>query len=378
MTDLPAIQQPLTVRGVTLSNRVVVPPMCMWVAEKGTGLANDEHLVHYGSLAESGAGMIIVEATAIQKGAYISPMDLGLWSDEQVAPLKRITDYVHKKTQTKMAIQLGHAGRKGPLLDWTAPVHKHLGPMDQYGAECMAPSPVAFQSSFHVPKEMTLEDIEALKADYVKAAIRAVAAGFDVIEIHCAHGFLLHSFYSPVSNLRTDKYGGSRENRMRLPLEVAEVVRKAIPDSMPLMFRISCTDWVEGGWTIEDSVELCSELKNRGVDIINCSSGGASEKQDVRIGFLYQVPFADQIKKQAGIKTIAVGGIKTYEDASAIMEEDRADLVAIGRAYLKDVYWLRNEQLSAGTLPWHPTRQNMGFAASLRKQAAAAAAAASK
>eukprot|EP01055_Gregarina_sp_Pseudo9_P003865 Gregarina_sp_Pseudo_9__3864@NODE_400_length_2922_cov_313_993410_g377_i0_p2_GENE_NODE_400_length_2922_cov_313_993410_g377_i0NODE_400_length_2922_cov_313_993410_g377_i0_p2_ORF_typecomplete_len391_score61_73Oxidored_FMN/PF00724_20/9_8e98Dus/PF01207_17/5e05_NODE_400_length_2922_cov_313_993410_g377_i01651337 len=366
---LSALYAPLQIRKLILPNRAVVPPMCLRVAEAGTGLANSEHLVHYAALAEAGNGLVILEATAVEPRAYIAPTDLGLWEDAQIPGLRRITDYFHKYTPAKIAIQLSHAGRKGLLKNFTSANPEQLAVDDKLGGELYAPSPLRFSSQFRIPREMTLEDIERVKDAHVCAARRAVEAGFDAIEIQCAHGFLLHTFYSPIANQRTDAYGGSFENRIRLPLEVATLVRAAIPESMPLIYRLSCSEWIEGGWTVEDSIKLSKELKDRGVDVINCSSGGIAQEQDITVSFQYQVPFADQIKHAANVPTIAVGAISSVEEAARIIADNRADLVAAGRAQLKNAFWLRNQTKACGAVPWFPPRQMMGFMQSKRRQA---------
>eukprot|EP01055_Gregarina_sp_Pseudo9_P001753 Gregarina_sp_Pseudo_9__1752@NODE_218_length_3570_cov_188_812518_g203_i0_p1_GENE_NODE_218_length_3570_cov_188_812518_g203_i0NODE_218_length_3570_cov_188_812518_g203_i0_p1_ORF_typecomplete_len388_score75_98Oxidored_FMN/PF00724_20/1_9e101Dus/PF01207_17/0_0043_NODE_218_length_3570_cov_188_812518_g203_i01811344 len=367
-TDL--IQEPYTVRGVTLPNRCVVPPMSLFLADAGTGLANDQHLVHYGSIAESGVGLIIVEATTVQPCGAISPNDLGLYNDSQIAPLKEMIDYIHSHTPSKVAVQLGHAGRKGILMDLRSGNPRHLGPSDKYGFQCVSASPIAYSSNMLVPKELDLAEIEQLKKDWVSAAERAVKAGFDAIEIHNAHGYLLNQFSSPLSNHRTDKYGGSLENRIRLSLEVAEELRKVIPETMPLLCRLSCVDWTDDGTTIEDSAHFAKELCKRGVDLIDCSSGGTSDKQDIALTFGYQVKFSEQIKEMAGVPTIAVGLLTSYEQARDVVGNGQGDLAAVGRGFLADPYWWRTALLGQNVVPWHPARQYMGFWKSQRRQEA--------
>eukprot|EP01055_Gregarina_sp_Pseudo9_P003866 Gregarina_sp_Pseudo_9__3865@NODE_400_length_2922_cov_313_993410_g377_i0_p1_GENE_NODE_400_length_2922_cov_313_993410_g377_i0NODE_400_length_2922_cov_313_993410_g377_i0_p1_ORF_typecomplete_len440_score104_57Oxidored_FMN/PF00724_20/4_7e100Oxidored_FMN/PF00724_20/1_7e03Dus/PF01207_17/0_0014DUF2870/PF11069_8/1_9DUF2870/PF11069_8/67DHO_dh/PF01180_21/2_3e02DHO_dh/PF01180_21/1_3Polyhedrin/PF00738_18/0_32_NODE_400_length_2922_cov_313_993410_g377_i014912810 len=369
-SDQPLITQPFVLKGLTLPNRVVVSPMCTFMAEAGTGLANLQHLVHYASLAEGGAGLIIVESVSVTARGYLTPKDVGLWEDAQVASLKRVTDYVHKHTQAKIAVQLNHAGRKAQVEEALVPEQVQLKEDDPLGGEIFAPSPLA-HGSFRVPKAMTQEDMDSVKKAFAEGAKRAIAAGFDALEVSLAHGFLLHTFLSPISNKRTDDYGGSFENRIRFPLEVVEAVRNVMPDSMPLVCRLSCTDWIDGGWTIEDSVGLSKQLKAKDVNLIDCSSGGLSLEQNINPegGEMFQVPFAETIREQADIATIAVGGISTWQEACSVLDEHRADLVALGRAHLNTAYWARQGVMSTGAVPWHPPRQMMGFMASKRRQA---------
>eukprot|EP01056_Protomagalhaensia_sp_Gyna25_P002001 Protomagalhaensia_sp_Gyna_25__2000@NODE_2072_length_1307_cov_594_207413_g1713_i0_p1_GENE_NODE_2072_length_1307_cov_594_207413_g1713_i0NODE_2072_length_1307_cov_594_207413_g1713_i0_p1_ORF_typecomplete_len407_score71_78Oxidored_FMN/PF00724_20/3_6e113Dus/PF01207_17/1_8e02Dus/PF01207_17/1e07NanE/PF04131_14/3_3e03NanE/PF04131_14/0_0033MR_MLE_C/PF13378_6/7_2e02MR_MLE_C/PF13378_6/0_011IMPDH/PF00478_25/89IMPDH/PF00478_25/0_038His_biosynth/PF00977_21/0_0082FMN_dh/PF01070_18/17FMN_dh/PF01070_18/0_72DHO_dh len=378
MTDcVDTIQTPYTLRGLTLPNRCAVPPMCMFSANPDhPGFATDEHLVHYGSLAESGVGLIITEATAVQQRGMISPLDLGIWSDEHIAGLKRINDYIHARCPTKMAIQLAHAGRKGVLSNPAAADPNHLTSKDRYGFDCISASPIPHAPHFNTPIEMSHEDIKEVVHDFASAARRAVAAGFDAVEIHGAHGYLLNQFSSPLANHRTDEYGGSFENRVRLPLEVVDAVRAAIPAEMPLLMRISCIDWIEGGITIEDSIEYSRQLAARGVDLIDCSSGGVSYQQEITAIFGYQVQFAEKIRQATNVPVMAVGKVTAYTDANEILEEGKADIVAVGRACLADPHWYRTQLLSRGATPWLPPRQRLGLHKSDRRQAAEKAAAA--
>lgn len=333
---------PLTIRGTTFQNRLFLPPLCQYSAKNG--YANDWHLTHLGGIIQRGPGLTIMEATAVQPIGRITPEDLGLWEDGHIEPLRRITEFAHGQNQ-KIAIQLAHAGRKAscvaPWLSANAVATKDIG---GWPDEIVAPSAIAQEAVNPVPKALTLDDIEKLKQDWVDAAKRAVKAGFDVIEIHSAHGYLLHSFLSPVSNKRTDKYGGSFENRTRLVLEIAEAVRAAIPKEMPLFVRISATDWFEFDasfkeefpetWTVAQSSELSSLLAERGVDLIDVSSGGVHAKSvaAIRPGPAYQVPFAQDIKKAVGDKILvsAVGGIKTGQLAEEVLQSG-IDVVMAGR-----------------------------------------------
>ncbi|KAK6202079.1 NADH-dependent flavin oxidoreductase [Pestalotiopsis sp. IQ-011] len=333
---------PLTIRGTTFQNRLFLPPLCQYSAKDG--YANDWHLTHLGGIIQRGPGLSIVEATAVQPHGRITPEDLGLWEDGQIEPLKRITTFAHGQNQ-KIAIQLAHAGRKAscvaPWLSANAVATKEVG---GWPDEIVAPSAIAQDTVNPVPKALTLEDIEKLKQDWVEAAKRAVKAGFDVIEIHSAHGYLLHSFLSPVSNKRTDKYGGSFENRTRLVTEIAEGIRAVIPKEMPLFVRISATDWFEFDpsskeefpetWTVAQSAELSSILADKGVDLIDVSSGGVHAKSATAIksGPAYQAPFSRDIKKIVGDKILvsAVGGIKTGKLAEEVLQSG-VDVVMAGR-----------------------------------------------
>jgi len=338
---------PLTIRGLTFQNRLFLPPLCQYSAKDG--YANDWHLTHLGGIIQRGPGLTIVEATGVQRVGRITPQDLGLWEDGQIEPFKRITEFAHGQNQ-KIAIQLAHAGRKAscvaPWLSANAVATKEVG---GWPDEIVAPSAIAQEEVNPVPKALTLEQIEELKKDWVEAAKRAVKAGFDVIEIHSAHGYLLHSFLSPVSNKRTDKYGGSFENRTRLVLEIAEAIRAAIPKEMPLFVRISATDWFEfdpkfkdefpESWTLAQSVELSKLLAEKGVDLIDVSSGGIHSKSATAIksGPAYQAPFSKEIKEKVGDKVLvsAVGGIKTGALAEEVLQSG-VDVVMAGRWFQKN------------------------------------------
>jgi 2,4-dienoyl-CoA reductase-like NADH-dependent reductase (Old Yellow Enzyme family) len=325
---------PLTLRGLTLRNRVGVSPMCQYSAVEGA--ATDWHLVHLGSRAVGGAGLVIAEATAVSARGRISPQDLGIWDKRHVEPLARIVRFIH--TQSAAAgIQLAHAGRKAstrPPWEGGTPLTAAEGAWPVVG-----PSPIPFAEGYPTPAELDENGIREVINQFGAAARRSLAAGFDLIEIHAAHGYLLHSFLSPLSNRRTDRYGGSLANRMRLPLEVAEAVRAVLPEGMPLFVRISATDWVEGGWDVEQSVALARELAAQGVDLVDCSSGGAVPRASIPLGPGYQVAFAERIRREAGVRTAAVGLITEPQQADAIIRSGRADLVLLGRAMLRDPYW---------------------------------------
>ncbi|MHB1103262.1 MAG: NADH:flavin oxidoreductase/NADH oxidase [Devosia sp.] len=333
---------PLTLRDLTLRNRTVVSPMCQYSA-KG-GLANDWHLVHLGRFALGGFGLVIVEATGVTPEGRISYGDLGLWDDAQIAPLRHIVDFLHDEG-TAAGIQLGHAGRKASTpIAWRSGFDETEQEKIDAGYEHwipVAPSAIPHTdrhpSDFQTPTELDLEGIVRITKAFVDATGRADEAGFDVVEIHGAHGYLISQFLSPLANKRTDRYGGSRDNRMRFALEVAEAVRAVWPAEKPLFMRISATDGSPGGWSVEDSVVLAGELKQLGVDVIDCSSGGF-DGYGLKPANLYQVPLAKAVR-EAGVATMAVGLISDPADAEAIVANGDADLVALARTALEDPNW---------------------------------------
>ena len=327
----PMLFTPLKLRDLAIRNRIFVPPMCQYAAAQG--LPSDWHFVHYGSRAVGGAGLVIMEATAVVPEGRISPADLGLWTDEQAAGLGRIAAFV-KAQGAAAGIQLAHAGRKAS----TTPGGVALSP-EQGGWNVVAPSAIPFSPAFATPEALTLAGIHAVVEAFGGAAARAAAAGFDVAEVHAAHGYLLHQFLSPLSNHRTDEYGGSLENRIRLVVEVARRVRGVWPNDKPVFVRISATDWVDGGWTLDDSIALCEQLRHEGVDLIDCSSGGMVPDAKMPIGPGYQTPFASAIRHCAGISTATVGLITGAEQAEHILATGQADAVLIGRQLLRDPYW---------------------------------------
>jgi len=339
---------PLTIKSVTLKNRIAVSPMCQYSATGG--LANDWHLVHLGERAQGGAGLVIAEATGVTAQGRISPDDTGLWSEAHAAAFQPVTRFI--KTQHSIpGIQIAHAGRKASTYSpWKG--SGKLTPAD--GAwTCLAPSAAAFLPGEPLPQAMTAQDIQETVAAFARAAALAVSAGFEYLEIHSAHGYLLHQFLSPLSNQRQDAYGGSLDNRLRFPLEVVAAVRQAWPERLPLAIRISSTDWVEGGWTIEESIEYARRLKTMGVDVVDCSSGGSSMSAKIPVGPGFQVPFAERIRKETGILTMAVGMITEPAQADAIVREGRADLVALAREFLRDPYWALHAAHALGVdLPW--------------------------
>jgi 2,4-dienoyl-CoA reductase-like NADH-dependent reductase (Old Yellow Enzyme family) len=316
---------PLTIRGVTLRNRIVMSPMCMYVAETD-GLATDWHLAHLMARAVGGVGLIITEATAVEARGRISVNDLGLWDDHQVEPLARIIRLCQAQGAS-MCIQLGHAGRKA----WSST--KGVGP-----ATPVAPSPIPFDSAWATPQELDHAEIDRIVLAFRSAAQRALAVGFDAIEIHGAHGYLLHEFLSPLSNQRTDEYGGTLENRARMLRRVIEAIRRVWPEQKPLGVRLSCTDWLPGGLVIEDLVQVARWLKEDGVDVVDCSTGGVAPVVPLS-GPGYQVPFAERIRRETGMMTMAVGLITAPEMAEEIVHNGRADLVALGRELLRHPYW---------------------------------------
>lgn len=341
------LYSPFTLRGLELPNRIVVSPMCQYSSENG--MANDWHLVHLGSRAVGGAGLVFTEAVAVTPEGRISPSDLGIWLDEHVDPLKRITTFI-KSQGSSVGIQLAHAGRKASTMaPWDG--GKQLSP-SKGGWQTVAPSALPFYDDDVSPKELSIEEIQDLINAFVKAAKKAVNAGFDLIEIHAAHGYLLNQFISPLTNKRVDQYGGSFENRTRFLIEVTNGIRSVIPQEMPLFVRISANEWAAGGHTIEDSVEVAKLLKSNGVDLIDCSSGGVVKEQKVSVEANYQVPFAERIKKESEIATGAVGLITDAHQAEEILKKNQADLIFIGREMLRNPYFSlhESEKLNANPL----------------------------
>ncbi len=326
--------EPFTLRGITLRNRIGVSPMCQYSAQDG--FANDWHLVHLGARAAGGAALVIAEATAVEARGRISPQDLGLWDDAHIEMLARITQFI-KGQGAVPAIQLAHAGRKAATArPWEggAPVSA-----DQGGWQPVGASPLPFGENYPTPTELSIQEIGVVREAFGAATIRAEAAGFDWLEIHAAHGYLFHSFLSPLSNGRADGYGGSFDNRIRFLLETAQTMRALWPAHKPLTVRLSCTDWVDNGWTIEESIALAQRLKAVGVDLIDCSSGGAVSYAKVPVGAGYQTPFAERIRHAAQIPTAAVGMITQPMQADEIVRNGRADVVLLARELLRDPYW---------------------------------------
>jgi 2,4-dienoyl-CoA reductase-like NADH-dependent reductase (Old Yellow Enzyme family) len=342
---VPHLFEPLALRSITLPNRIGVSPMCEYSSDDG--FANDWHLVHLGSRAVGGAGLVLTEATAVEARGRISPRDLGLWKDAHVEALARIARFVESRGAVP-GVQLAHAGRKASTaVPWDGGAG--VSP-EQGGWEPLAPSALPFSGKTRMPRQMTPEDIAQVVESFAAAARRARAAGFRVVELHFAHGYLVHEFLSPLSNRREDAWGGGFERRIRLALEVTRAVRAAWPEALPLLVRMSCTDWVEGGWTLDETVELTRRLVAEGVDLVDCSSGGLVP--DARIDAVpgYQVPFARRIRREAGVPTAAVGLISSPAQADAVVREGEADLVFLARALLRNPYWA----LHAATELGHP------------------------
>ena len=332
----------MKIRGVELPNRIVVPPMCQYSAHEG--YVDDWHLVNLGRFAIGGAGLIITEATAVQKNGRITHGCPGLWADEQIIGHSRIAQFILRNGAIP-GIQLGHAGRKASTQrPWygNGPLNEDDFRRGDMPWKTVAPSACSVGEGWTIPEELSEEKISQLIGDFVTAAQRAVRAGYKVIELHGAHGYLIHSFLSPISNQRSDKYGGDLSGRMRLAIEISDAVRQSIPDETPLFFRVSSTDNIENGWSIEESVKLAKELKQVGVDLIDCSSGGISGAATAAAGKRmpgYQVPFADKIKQKAKIMTMAVGLITHPDQANQIIESEQADLVAVAREALFNPMW---------------------------------------
>jgi 2,4-dienoyl-CoA reductase-like NADH-dependent reductase (Old Yellow Enzyme family) len=328
------IFDPLPIRGITLKNRLVVSPMCQYSSEDG--FANDWHLVHLGSRAVGGAAIVFTEATAVTPEGRISPEDLGIWKDAHIELLLRITKFLAAQGAVP-GIQLAHAGRKGSTQrPWVGSGQVTIA---EGGWVPVAPSALAYSNKFPMPEALSKDGIRTIVEAFGQAARRALQAGFRVVEIHTAHGYLLHEFFSPLTNNRKDEYGGSFENRTRIGREVVSAIRKQWPENLPLFIRISATDWKDGGWDVEQSVELAKQLKPLGVDLIDSSSAGLVRDQQIVAGPGFQVPFAERIRRDAGILTGAVGLIETKEQVAEILAKGQADLVFMAREFLRDPYW---------------------------------------
>jgi 2,4-dienoyl-CoA reductase-like NADH-dependent reductase (Old Yellow Enzyme family) len=339
---------PFRLRGIQFKNRIIVSPMAQYSADGG--IPNEWHLVHLGSRAVGGAALIMVEATAVSPEGRITPWDCGMWSDDHARAFERIAAFMSGQGAVP-GIQLAHAGRKASTdTPWreSVPLSEKDG-----GWQLVAPSPIAFSGSHAVPREISPGDIQRIVAAFAQAARRSVEAGFQVVELHMAHGYLAHEFLSPLSNQRKDPYGGGLENRARFPLEVASAVRESLPDPLPLLVRISCTDWVEGGWDLTQSMDLCRWFKGIGVDLIDCSSGGLIPNAAIPAGPGFQTPFAAAIREKVGIPTGAVGLITHPAQAEQIVATGQADVVLLGREFLRDPYWpFRAARALDVDLPW--------------------------
>ncbi|RQS52590.1 NADH:flavin oxidoreductase/NADH oxidase [Burkholderia sp. Bp8986] len=333
-----ALFSPFTLRGVTLPNRIVISPMCQYSAERGE--ATDWHMIHLGHLALSGAGLLCIEATAVEPDGRITAGDLGLWDDATEAALKPVLAAIRKHSPVRIAMQLSHAGRKASSeVPWKG---GQLVSVADGGWLPHAPSALPHKDGETPPLALDAAGLNRIRDAFAASAKRAARLGIDAIEVHAAHGYLLHQFLSPLANQRTDEYGGSRENRMRFPLEIFEIVRAAFPADRPVGVRVSATDWVEGGWELEDTIAFAHELKQRGCDWIDVSSGGVSPLQKIPLSPGYQVPFAQAVKRAVGMPTIAVGLINDPAHANRLIESGDADFVAMARAMLYDPRW-----------PWH-------------------------
>jgi 2,4-dienoyl-CoA reductase-like NADH-dependent reductase (Old Yellow Enzyme family) len=339
---------PLPIRGITLPNRIGVSPMCEYSSKDG--FANDWHLVHLGSRAVGGAGLVFTEATGVTPEGRISPEDLGIYKDAHVEFLSRITRFVHSQGAVA-GMQLAHAGRKGSTYrSWSG---NGAISLKDGGWTPVAPSAVAYSDSYAMPRALSKEEIRGVVDAFAQAARRALEAGFQVLEIHAAHGYLLHEFFSPLSNFRDDEYGGSFENRTRIARDIVAAIRKQMPEQLPLFIRISATDWKKGGWDLDQAVELAKQLKPLGVDLVDCSSAGLVHDQEIVAGPGFQVPFAERIRRDAGIMTSAVGLIETKEQVGEILAKGQADLVFMAREFLRDPYWpLRAARELKQTMSW--------------------------
>ncbi len=340
--------EPLSIRSVTLPNRIGVSPMCQYSSEDG--FANDWHLVHLGTRATSGAGIVFVEATAVTAEGRITPEDMGIWKDAHIEFLARVVRFM-KSQGTVPGMQIAHAGRKGSTLrPWLG--NAKIAVADG-GWVPVAPSAIAFSDTYAMPRALLKEEIHEIVEAFASAARRSLEAGFQVLEIHSAHGYLAHEFFSPLSNFRTDEYGGSFENRTRIGREIVSAVRKVWPENFPLFIRISATDWKEGGWNLDEAVELAKQLKPLGVDLVDCSSAGLVVDQKIAVGPGFQVPFAERIRRDANIPTATVGLIETKEQVVDILAKNQADLVLMAREFLRDPYWpLHTAREMKQTMSW--------------------------
>ncbi len=344
--------QPIQLGPLQLENRIVIAPMCQYSAQDG--MPGSWHLIHLGHLALSGAGLLFIEATAVEPDGRISPSDLGLWSDETEAALARVLEAVRRESAMPIGIQLSHAGRKASVTPpWDGGTQL---PLTEGGWDCVAPSPIPHTAGERTPMVLDAAGLERLRDAFAEAARRAARIGLDTVQVHAAHGYLLHQFLSPLSNRRDDAYGGSLENRMRFPLEVFRAVRDAFPADRPVGVRVSATDWAEGGWDLEQTMAFAQAVKELGCAFIDVSTGGLTPAQNIRIGPGYQVPFAEAIKRDTDLPTIAVGLITEPRQAEAIVAGGQADMVALARGILYDPRW-----------PWHAAAE-LGAAVKAPKQ----------
>jgi anthraniloyl-CoA monooxygenase len=340
---VPPMFTPYRVRGLRLENRIVMSPMAMYSAKDG--LPNDFHLVHFGSRALGGAGLLFSEMTCVSPDARITPGCLGLWNEEQVSAWKRIVDFVHTTTSAKFGLQLGHSGRKGSTRVAWEGIDQ---PLEEGNWPLISASALPYMANSQVPCAMTRADMDRVKADFVAATKRGIEVGFDILELHCAHGYLLSSFLSPLTNHRTDEYGGSHENNARYPLEVFRAIRAVWPQDKPISVRLSCHDWTEGGNTPADAAIYAKMFKEAGADLVDCSSGQVSKEEKPVYGRLFQTPFSDKLRNEVGIATVAVGAISEADHANSIIAAGRADLCALARPHLADTAWILHEATKIG------------------------------
>jgi 2,4-dienoyl-CoA reductase-like NADH-dependent reductase (Old Yellow Enzyme family) len=333
---MPNLFTPLEIRGVTLRNRIVLSPMCQYSSEDG--FANDWHLAHLGARAVGGAGLLIAEATGVEDRGRITPNCLGIWKDDHIPALRRVTEFIEARGAVA-GIQLAHAGVKASRYRPWHPTPNAYVPIEEGGWMPVGPTAIRYGKDGPVPHELTVAEIRGVRESFTAAARRAVEAGFRVVELHWAHGYLGHSFLSPIMNKRTDGYGGPFDHRVSFLLETVKSVRAEIPEDTPLFVRISATDWVDGGWTLDESVEVSQLLKRAGVDLVDCSSGGAVRRAPIPVGPGYQVPLAERVRREAEIATGAVGLITEASQADAIIRNGRADVVLMGRQLLREPYW---------------------------------------
>ncbi len=349
-TTIPPLFTPFSLREITFKNRIMMSPMCMYSAKDLDGTPNEFHIAHLGARALGGAGLICTEMTQISPNGRISLGDAGIWDDKHIEPWKRVVDFVHQNSEAKIALQLGHAGRKGcNPLSWerTNPLPNHLH------WEMLAPSAIPFGPNTNAPREMNEADMASIKDAFVSAAKRADKAGFDMIELHCGHGYLLSSFISPLSNHRDDIYGGSIENRMKFPLEIYQAVRTIWPEKKPISARISAVDWVKGGNEIKDAITIAAMFNDVGLDILDVSSGNVTHEKRPPLTGLFQTPLSATIRNNIDIPTITVGNITTGKQANEIISESCADICAIGKGHLYDPFWSHHAARELGyTEPW--------------------------
>ena len=361
--SIPPMFHPYQVRDVVLPNRIVVSPMDQYSAVDG--MPGEWHLVHLGSRAVGGAGLVMTEMVCVSPEGRISPADIGIWSDEQAEEWARITEFIHTHSESKVGIQVGHSGRKGSTkLMWEG----DTDPLDEGNWEIIGPSPIKYRPDAQVPREMTREDMDQVRDQHVGAAIRADRAGFDWLELHFAHGYLLSSFLTPLANQRSDEYGGSMQDRMRYPLEVFDAVREVWPDGKPISVRISATDWIEGGFDGDDAVVLAEALKSHGCDLIDVSTGQTSVEARPEYGRLYQTPFSDRIRNEVGIATMTVGAVSSIDDIHNILVSGRADLCVMARPHLVDPYWTMNAAIDLGYADHDYPKQYLSGLASRRRE----------